>query len=98
MSSVRVQPGRHPGESRDPGPNHGTRTTNHEADAVRVQPVILCGGSGTRLWPLSRAGFPKQFLALNGNETLFQQAVRGTLAPPVSLCGRISIAKLPTGN
>ena len=39
-----------------------------------VSPVILCGGSGTRLWPLSRTGFPKQFLSLAGNETLFQQA------------------------
>ena len=39
-----------------------------------IQPVILCGGSGTRLWPLSRAGFPKQFLSLLGNESLFQQA------------------------
>lgn len=42
--------------------------------AIPVQPVILCGGSGTRLWPLSRAGFPKQFLCLTGNESLFQQA------------------------
>lgn len=41
-----------------------------------VQPVILCGGSGTRLWPLSRAGFPKQFLCLTGNESLFQQAAQ----------------------
>lgn len=40
-----------------------------------VRPVVLCGGSGTRLWPLSRAGFPKQFLCLTGNESLFQQAV-----------------------
>lgn len=43
-----------------------------------VLPVILCGGSGSRLWPLSRAGFPKQFLALSGNDqktTLFQEAV-----------------------
>jgi mannose-1-phosphate guanylyltransferase/mannose-6-phosphate isomerase len=39
-----------------------------------IQPVILCGGSGTRLWPLSRAGFPKQFLSLTGTESLFQQA------------------------
>ena len=41
-------------------------------------PVILCGGSGTRLWPLSRTGFPKQFLALSGNDqetSLFQGAV-----------------------
>ncbi len=41
---------------------------------IQVTPVILCGGSGTRLWPLSRAGFPKQFLCLTGAESLFQQA------------------------
>lgn len=43
---------------------------------VSVVPVILCGGSGTRLWPLSRAGFPKQFICLTGNESLFQQAAK----------------------
>ncbi|CAM3786815.1 mannose-1-phosphate guanylyltransferase/mannose-6-phosphate isomerase [Polynucleobacter brandtiae] len=42
---------------------------------ITVIPVILCGGSGTRLWPLSRAGFPKQFLVLSGTTSLFQQAV-----------------------
>jgi mannose-1-phosphate guanylyltransferase/mannose-6-phosphate isomerase len=41
-----------------------------------IQPVILCGGSGTRLWPLSRSGFPKQFLCLTGNDSLFQQAAK----------------------
>ena len=41
---------------------------------ISVQPVIMAGGSGTRLWPLSRAGFPKQFLVLSGNTSLFQQA------------------------
>ena len=41
---------------------------------INAQPVILCGGSGTRLWPLSRTDFPKQFLSLTGNESLFQQA------------------------
>jgi mannose-1-phosphate guanylyltransferase/mannose-6-phosphate isomerase len=41
----------------------------------QVVPVILCGGSGTLLWPLSRAGFPKQFLVLSGTTSLFQQAV-----------------------
>jgi len=44
----------------------------------QVAPVILCGGSGTRLWPLSRSGFPKQFLVLSGdgsNQSLFQQAI-----------------------
>ncbi|MCQ4295831.1 mannose-1-phosphate guanylyltransferase/mannose-6-phosphate isomerase [Pseudomonas stutzeri] len=38
-------------------------------------PVILSGGSGSRLWPLSRKSFPKQFLALTGEQTLFQQTV-----------------------
>jgi mannose-1-phosphate guanylyltransferase/mannose-6-phosphate isomerase len=44
-----------------------------------VIPVILCGGSGSRLWPLSRAAFPKQFLALSGNDqqtSLFQGAIK----------------------
>jgi mannose-1-phosphate guanylyltransferase/mannose-6-phosphate isomerase len=44
----------------------------------QVFPVILCGGSGTRLWPLSRSGFPKQFLVLSGDDSkksLFQQAI-----------------------
>ncbi len=41
---------------------------------IEVSPVILCGGSGTRLWPLSRTGFPKQFLCLTGQDSLFQHA------------------------
>lgn len=44
-------------------------------EKLSITPVILCGGSGTRLWPLSRAGFPKQFLVLSGTTSLFQQAV-----------------------
>ncbi|SFJ56893.1 mannose-1-phosphate guanylyltransferase/mannose-6-phosphate isomerase [Celeribacter neptunius] len=40
-----------------------------------VSPVILCGGSGTRLWPLSRQSYPKQFVPLVGNNTLFQDSV-----------------------
>ena len=39
-----------------------------------VLPVIMAGGSGTRLWPLSRAAHPKQFLVLSGQTSLFQQA------------------------
>ena len=47
---------------------------------IHITPVILCGGSGTRLWPLSRAGFPKQFLSLTGNESLFQLAAQRLVA------------------
>ena len=39
---------------------------------MNLQPVILCGGSGTRLWPLSREQYPKQLLALAGEETMLQ--------------------------
>ena len=56
-------------------------------------PVILCGGTGTRLWPLSRATYPKQYWALasSGEETLLQQTqqrLRGLprLAPPLLVC------------
>ena len=42
---------------------------------IKIVPVVLAGGSGTRLWPLSRAGFPKQFLVLSGTQSLFQQAL-----------------------
>ncbi|WP_395067658.1 mannose-1-phosphate guanylyltransferase/mannose-6-phosphate isomerase [Paraburkholderia silvatlantica] len=40
---------------------------------MTIHPVILCGGSGTRLWPLSRGDYPKQFLCLAGERTLVQQ-------------------------
>jgi mannose-1-phosphate guanylyltransferase/mannose-6-phosphate isomerase len=41
---------------------------------LSVLPVLMAGGSGTRLWPLSRAQYPKQFLVLHGNRSLFQEA------------------------
>jgi len=53
-------------------------------------PVIMAGGSGTRLWPLSRGHYPKQFLALNGDATLLQQTLLrlNGLAhqPPLLIC------------
>lgn len=59
---------------------------------VMIQPVILCGGAGTRLWPESRGHRAKQFLPLTGAHSLFQQTVQRTPAgaaflPPVILCG-----------
>ena len=41
-----------------------------------ITPVVLCGGSGTRLWPLSRKCYPKQFTQLIGDESLFQASAR----------------------
>lgn len=43
---------------------------------VTIQPVILCGGSGTRLWPASRAKYPKQFMRLGNGKTLFGETLR----------------------
>jgi mannose-1-phosphate guanylyltransferase/mannose-6-phosphate isomerase len=55
----------------------------------KLQPVLLCGGAGTRLWPLSREQHPKQLLALRGAETLLQAAalrIRDEL-PPIVVTG-----------
>ena len=51
------------------------KQAQNRGNSLQIRPVILCGGSGTRLWPLSRAGFPKQFLVLSGTASLFQQAI-----------------------
>jgi len=58
---------------------------------MRLFPVILSGGSGTRLWPLSRSSLPKQLLALHASKTMIQETVlrAGRLAdaaPPMLLC------------
>jgi mannose-1-phosphate guanylyltransferase/mannose-6-phosphate isomerase len=42
---------------------------------MKLYPVIMCGGAGTRLWPVSRPSRPKQFMSLGGNHSLFQEAV-----------------------
>lgn len=46
-----------------------------------ILPVLLCGGSGTRLWPLSRKSFPKQFTKIIGDESLFQASARRLSGP-----------------
>ena len=48
---------------------------NEKQAIPAIVPVILCGGSGTRLWPLSRESYPKQFLKLAGEYSLFQQTL-----------------------
>ncbi|HTJ59547.1 MAG TPA: sugar phosphate nucleotidyltransferase, partial [Devosiaceae bacterium] len=46
-----------------------------------IVPVILAGGQGTRLWPLSRSSRPKQFLDLTGDLSLFEQTLRRVSDP-----------------
>jgi mannose-1-phosphate guanylyltransferase/mannose-6-phosphate isomerase len=43
---------------------------------MKFRPIILSGGSGTRLWPISRRSFPKQFIPLVGDESLFAAVLR----------------------
>ena len=72
--------------------NNGSK---HRACAVTTPliPVILCGGTGTRLWPLSRASYPKQYWPLggSGDETLLQQTQQRlegieALGEPLLIC------------
>lgn len=46
-----------------------------------IYPVILCGGSGSRLWPSSRQAYPKQFAALVGNDSLYQSTLKRLTGP-----------------
>ncbi len=56
-----------------------------------IHPLLLCGGSGTRLWPLSRKSYPKQFASLTGTVSLFQSSalrLSGSgFAPPLVITG-----------
>ena len=45
---------------------------------MKIKPVILSGGSGTRLWPSSRASLPKQFIKFSNDENLFYKTVKRT--------------------
>ena len=46
-----------------------------------IVPVVLCGGSGSRLWPASRESYPKQFLAFTGEDSLFQETLKRVSGP-----------------
>ena len=61
---------------------------------IDIVPVILCGGSGTRLWPKSRAAKPKPFLPLIGETTLFEATLArcAAFAPPVVVTGAVHLA------
>lgn len=50
-------------------------------NSTAITPVILAGGKGTRLWPVSRSAMPKQFCKLDGDMSLFQQTIE-------RLCGK----------
>ena len=58
---------------------------------MRILPVIICGGAGSRLWPLSRREQPKQFAPLVGDSSLFQQTLArfgdDSFLPPAVICG-----------
>lgn len=57
---------------------------------MKIYPVIMCGGSGTRLWPASRPSRPKQFIPLAGNRSLFQETVL-RVAPLAEDGGRLVV-------
>lgn len=60
-----------------------TQLTHHFKDYVliMINPIVLCGGSGTRLWPASRKAYPKQFAPLIGKESLYQSTLRRFSGP-----------------
>src|ERR1041384_3461133 len=69
----------------------GTLEKFQEQGSPQIHPVILSGGAGTRLWPLSRAAYPKQLLKLSSQRTMLQETATRSLsdvgfAAPVLVC------------
>ncbi len=63
-----------------------------ETSSQQIVPVVLCGGTGSRLWPLSREGYPKQFWPLVSEKTMLQDTVARATAPgftaPIVVCNQ----------
>ena len=57
------------------------RKSDREMTSSLITPVIICGGTGTRLWPLSRESQPKQFFPLAGGASTFQQVLTRVADP-----------------
>ena len=58
---------------------------------MKIIPIILSGGSGTRLWPLSRKQYPKQYLSLYGDNTMLQETILrlsglDNITDPIIIC------------
>ena len=58
-----------------------------------LKPIILCGGSGTRLWPESRKSLPKQFMPILGNKSLFELCIERVISfkgmlKPIIVCNK----------
>ena len=73
--------------------------------STMIQPVILCGGAGTRLWPLSTPDHPKPFIPLLGERTLFEQTLdrvsdSAMFSPPVIVAGKahVPLVQQQAGN
>ena len=65
---------------------------------MKVQPVILCGGGGVRLWPASRPDKPKPFLSILGDRSLYQQTLLrldliADALPPIVVTGQAMLAE-----
>src|SRR5215472_17269016 len=88
----KLRPPRRPVNPRDAG--HRARplpiASPHMPDSSRIVPVILSGGSGTRLWPVSRESFPKQFWPLVSERSMIEETARRALGPgfaaPIVVC------------
>jgi mannose-1-phosphate guanylyltransferase len=69
----------------------------------RIVPLILAGGAGTRLWPVSRDAMPKQFLPLVGEKSTYQQALMRVsspdlFVPPIVMTAASEVLRFPCGD